>query len=149
MHVHSQKFDGLLGFSQGAMVSAALSAIKESQHPSSHLLESLRFVLLFSGRLPRAHDLEPFFQKTIQTPSLHVWGNSDEVIRPSHSMSLADKFSLETRHEFQHHGGHVIPNDIDARTRIIAFLQTIYDAVPCTNKEVSNELLEKKPHASL
>lgn len=107
------------------MVAAILAAIKESKQPSSHMLESLRFVLLFSGAPPRAESLIEIFRTPLQTPSFHAWGETDEIIRPELSAMLADRFSVETRHEYQHRGGHMIPTDADSRTRVTAFLHTI------------------------
>lgn len=149
IYLCAQKFDGLLGFSQGAMAAAILAAIKESKQPSSHMLESLRFVLLFSGGPPRAESLIDLFRSPLQTPSIHVWGEADEILRPELSAMLADRFSVETRHEYQHRGGHVIPTDADSRTRVTAFLRTVSRKLPNTDCASNQDGIINKSQAAL
>lgn len=94
---------GVLGFSQGAAVAAALAALS-----GRGLLPPLRFVVLVAGFTPRAAELAPLFDGApIQLPSLHVWGTLDPFGK--HGPALADKFSASSRQVVTWPGGHKLP----------------------------------------
>ena len=70
-------YDGILSFSQGACLAAILCAMK----PTEPILESLQFVVLFSGFKSRISKHEKFYTEHIDTVrSCHVYGETDEVI---------------------------------------------------------------------
>ncbi|KAH7427310.1 hypothetical protein KP509_10G038500 [Ceratopteris richardii] len=70
-------FDGLLGFSQGAVLSAALAGLQQkglalSEHPS------LRFVIIISGvMLENPQMKENCYSENIRCPSVHLIGSRD------------------------------------------------------------------------
>ena len=56
---------GVLGFSQGAILAAALAAL--SDHGA---FPPIAFVILIAGRTPRADAIVPFLERPISIPSL-------------------------------------------------------------------------------
>jgi predicted esterase len=107
---------GLLGFSQGAAVAAALAAA------SSHgLFPPVRFVIAIAGFLPRAHDIAPLFAEPVRVPSLHVWGLADSMAK--HAPQLAERFDPAQRELVTWPGRHTIPTTGAAAETILAFVQ--------------------------
>ncbi len=84
-----ETFDGVVGFSQGAMLAAIMCTMPD-RFP-------LRFAMFFSGFLPRGQlQRERFFaDKTISVPTLHVWGEADELTPCAMAKQLRD-ICLET-----------------------------------------------------
>jgi pimeloyl-ACP methyl ester carboxylesterase len=107
---------GLLGFSQGAAVAAALSAV--AQRGS---LPSLGFVVLVGGFPPRAAELLPFFEEPLTTPSLHVWGEADPLAK--HAALLVTRFSAPSRQVVTWPGPHSIPTRGEAADAIVEFVR--------------------------
>jgi predicted esterase len=108
---------GLIGFSQGAVLAAALAALAErGQSPP------LRFVVLVAGHVPRDETLRPLFERPLSLPSLHVWGEKDELMAP-HSAALADCFVPDRRETSVWAGPHVIPTRGPGAQAIVKFLR--------------------------
>ncbi len=106
----------ILGFSQGAILAAALAAL--AQHGQ---LPPIDRVILVAGRPPRADVLAPFLTAPIRTPSLHVWGENDHLARDT-SRDLVDRFDPATRHIATWPGAHTIPSHGPAAAAIEQFL---------------------------
>ena len=109
-------FDGILGFSQGAAITALYCATMDGKDA---LLQNLKFVMICSGYKSKAHP-EIFASvpegtgkassyKYINIPSLHVIGGSDKQISVERSEELADCFDPSTRSILRHDQGHIIP----------------------------------------
>ncbi len=94
---------GILGFSQGAIVAAALAAM--AQHGA---LPPIAYVILIAGRTPRADVLAPFLGQPIRTPSLHVWGEHDQLARDT-ARELVELFDPATRQVVTWPGSHHVP----------------------------------------
>jgi predicted esterase len=107
---------GLLGFSQGAAVAAALAAAS-----SQGLFPPVRFVIAIAGFLPRAHDIAPLFAEPVRVPSLHVWGLADSMAK--HAPQLAERFDPAQRELATWPGRHTIPTAGTAAEAILAFVQ--------------------------
>lgn len=108
---------GLLGFSQGAICAAALTALSaHGQFPK------LDFVVLVAGRTPRAADIAPLFERPLTVPSLHVWGQRDVITGP-HSESLVGRFDVATRRVVQWSGSHTIPTRGEGADAIVEFIR--------------------------
>ncbi|HTU58806.1 MAG TPA: hypothetical protein VMF89_10240 [Polyangiales bacterium] len=118
--LESQVHDGepfaLLGFSQGAVFGAVLTALAERGD-----FARPRFSVLVAGRVPRAHALQPLFTNTLTTPSLHVWGDRD-VLGREEAPKLVDKFSQQTRQVLRWSGPHVIPTFGPASDELVFFI---------------------------
>ncbi len=93
----------ILGFSQGAILAAAVAAL--SQHGE---LPHVHGAVLIAGRSPRAARLQAALMEPIDVPSLHVWGKRDVVTGP-YCQELAEHFLAEKREIVVWDGGHTIP----------------------------------------
>lgn len=105
-------FDGVLGFSQGASVTAVFSAamqrpgiVPETSEPLQSM--PLKFSIMVSGFVPRDAGLGALFDKPLELPTLHVIGREDAIVVPSSSEELAQRcFQARVEH---HEGGHFLP----------------------------------------
>lgn len=107
---------GLLGFSQGAVFSAALTALAERgdfPRPS--------FAVMVAGRVPRATMLQPLFTGVLSTPSLHVWGERDAMGREE-APKLVEKFDPQTREVLRWNGPHVLPTFGPTAEELLTFI---------------------------
>lgn len=121
--VQQGPFQGLLGFSQGAIVAVAILL------PIPHwpcLPDCVKFVILVG--CPPINDptiksaLETFNQqKTLLT--LHVSGTSDTLIPPAMSEALFKCFPPSFAEFYVHKGGHYCPSDADFRQKLRDFVQ--------------------------
>jgi predicted esterase len=107
---------GLLGFSQGAAVAAALAAAS-----SRGLFPPLRFVIAIAGFVPRAHDIAPLFASPVRVPSLHVWGLADGMAQ--HAPPLVERFDPAQREVVTWPGRHIVPTSGDAADAIVDFVR--------------------------
>jgi predicted esterase len=108
---------GLLGFSQGAVFSAALAALAEcGEFPRPS------FAVMVAGRVPRATLLQPRFAGVLSTPSLHVWGERDAMAREQ-GPQLVEKFDPQTREVLRWNGPHVLPSFGPTAEELLAFIR--------------------------
>ena len=111
----SGRFEGILGFSQGARVAHLLAVLskQESAFPG------LQYIILVSGYdapLPFSWKIE----SPLDVPSLHVWGTTDKLVTPQQSQTLMKHYRNAQHHE--HHGGHHVPmraGDVEAYLNFI------------------------------
>ena len=96
-------FDGIFGFSQGAMLAAVFV-----MHPNyRELIASAKFACIVSGTPPR----DPKFAEVLsemELPSFHVYGEADEIVPGARSLELAEFFPARVVHS--HPGGHALPS---------------------------------------
>ncbi|CAM6088333.1 unnamed protein product [Calypogeia fissa] len=119
-------FDGVLGFSQGAAIAAALCirrSIIISQHDE---LVSVRFAILCSGFVsPAVEHQQLMSTSTIDCPSLHIFGGSsghDRQIGVHDSEELASLFRSDKRMIVRHNMGHIIPTQPECVQQYLEFL---------------------------
>eukprot|EP00741_Cyanophora_paradoxa_P003802 tig00000718_g3696.t1 len=97
-------FDGLLGFSLGAVVASVVaSPAVQERHP----LLRVRFVILCSGFRSPAH--AELYAAPNAMPSLHLWGTADRHVAWRRSEELSAAFA-DPVVEVSEGGGHVIPS---------------------------------------
>lgn len=83
-------FDGVLGFSQGAILTWVLVALRPEF--------ALDFAVMVGGFAPRDAQLKQLFEgREFDTPSLHVWGTGDDIVPASASEKLSDMFKDPSR----------------------------------------------------
>lgn len=104
----SEAFDGIMGFSLGAAVLAAVLC-----HPDHGrvLCKRLEFAAFFSGFVPDDPQLNGWIEGSspVQAlPTFHCFGSADALIKPQRSANLAACFEGAVVHE--HPGGHVVPS---------------------------------------
>lgn len=112
-------FDGILGFSQGAAMSACVAA----QHMSLKGVIDFRFVILCSGFSVNLTDYE---KNSINCPSLHIYGSDhgkDTQIAFDASRGLASLFEEGCSVRIEHDYGHIIPTKSPYLDTIKDFLQ--------------------------
>ncbi|XP_059470153.1 esterase OVCA2 [Neocloeon triangulifer] len=97
-------FDGILGFSQGASLTALLSAHSQ-MNPDSPI--KFRFAILVAGFKSRCSEHSKYFEQKIQIPTLQVMGETDNVIPKEMSEELSECFENAT--VTTHPGGHYVP----------------------------------------
>jgi hypothetical protein len=108
---------GLLGFSQGAMLAASIAALS-----SSGRLPSVRFAVIVASSVPRASVLRSLFERPVQVPSLHVWGDADKLTGPG-ALALVEHFEPSVREVVRWAGPHVIPTRGAAADSIVSFVR--------------------------
>eukprot|EP00753_Platysulcus_tardus_P003205 PLAT12311.1.p1 GENE.PLAT12311.1~~PLAT12311.1.p1 ORF type:complete len:176 (+),score=23.49 PLAT12311.1:65-592(+) len=113
-------FDGVLGFSQGAIVSSVLAAMSAAKTSDAAGL-SVKFAICFSGFKPRLPELTSLYETAIDVPSLHIWGTSDEVVTADKSELLSKAFVDSVT--WQHEGGHYVPTTAEACRAYRTFLE--------------------------
>lgn len=91
-------FDGVLGFSQGAAVAAALCHLRGQANVQ------FKFAVLCSG-----YALPFLAGNSIPCPSLHIYGGHDRQIQDQESEQLANLFRSDERTIVKHECGHIIP----------------------------------------
>lgn len=120
------KFDGILGFSQGAIFGGVISGLIENKNDKycKNIKKTLKFVILISGIYCR--DVREDFKNTIlessstkhekgfinvrknkiMMPSFHIWGENDKISLSWMSEILASAFDEKMRKIFVHKKGH-------------------------------------------
>ncbi|KAM2468587.1 hypothetical protein FF1_010249 [Malus domestica] len=137
-HLHISKqvcsggtFDGLLGFSQGAAMAAALVCAHQTQRKSLNTGEMwFRFVILCSsfGLTKLIKSEKEDEQETIpmlKCPSLHIFGNEhgkDRQIANQGSSELASLFDDGCSLLIEQDSGHIVPTCPPYIDRIKDFL---------------------------
>lgn len=115
--------DGVLGFSQGAALTALLVGMRAAGQPvTAERPLSFDFAVLVSGFASNDPVHAPLFDAAaaFSLPSLHLIGRADRIVPSSASLSLAERFAAPTI--VLHDGGHVIPSTAEARIACGAFL---------------------------
>jgi len=106
----------ILGFSQGAILAAAVAALScAGELPAVHA------AVLIAGRKPRAARLQAAFMDPIALPSLHVSGERD-ALTGQYCQELVECFSAPQREVVRWPGGHVVPTRGLAHEAIVRFL---------------------------
>jgi pimeloyl-ACP methyl ester carboxylesterase len=119
-NVFSQEgpFDGILGFSQGAAMTAVISAQQEKLKGKM----DFKFVVLCSGFALHLKEMEC---SPIKCPSLHIFGNEhgqDRQIANQTSKELASLYDSDCSVIVEHDCGHIIPTRSPYIDEIKAFL---------------------------
>lgn len=118
---HEAPIDGVLGFSQGAALTALLVGLRAARLPgASQPPIAFDFAVLIGGFASRDPEHAPLFESAFDLPSLHLIGRADRIVPPSVSLALASRFAAPTLVE--HEGGHVIPSTPEARAEFARFM---------------------------
>lgn len=109
----SGPFDGILGFSQGAAMSALVCAQMK-----------FKFAVLCSGYAPKVSEFD--VRGSINCPSLHVFGSDrgqDRQISNATSWELVSYFEEGSSVVIEHDSGHIIPTSSPYIDQVKHFLQ--------------------------
>lgn len=127
-------FDGIVGFSQGAGLTAILTRqIVEAGSPP------LKFCVLFAGFRLSYPDMQHWYEPPLTTPSLHIIGSVDTVVPEERSLKLWDAWDPAQRTKLMHPGGHFVPNSKPFVSQVVAFVNGHIPKEP-TDKEESNDM---------
>ena len=126
---YGRGFDGIFGFSQGAITSSLLSVLAAEGERAPI---SPRFAI-FAGGAPFTvfeQDSEELFSRIapIKIPSVHMIGTKDKTIDPSLSYQLEGLFDESTRVRISHPFGHIVPYDDASLAKLEAFLDGFYQS---------------------
>lgn len=105
--------DGIIGYSEGASVSAALLFDDRDRSAKKGVPAQLKFAVFFTGWPPLSPDgvflLADETEEMIDVPSIHVVGASDPYLKGA--MSLYNVCNEDTALLFDHAHGHVLPRN--------------------------------------
>eukprot|EP01083_Nonionella_stella_P017113 47830_1 len=139
-------FDGILGFSQGGVLSIVLCLIqkypnyfKQTFNLSSDVVKHIsdfKFVWIISGFLPRCDELKPLLndicdpQKQATTvindiPLLLVMGTTDKYVSKQKVLNVTNCFDKHNVCVVEHNGGHYVPSHKDVKQRYVQFLSSL------------------------
>lgn len=138
-------FDGVMTFSQGAGLAAALMVRKLRQDPHHARLNPIfRCAIFFCGGVP----LDPSISddgkaasrllsfeadgELIHIPSAHIWGAHDRVY-PTFGPVLSKLCCSDQRADFIHQGGHEIPGPKD-QEGVLNAIRVIQRAIQRANE---------------
>lgn len=117
-------FDGILGFSQGAVLANIILYLNE--YPEffddkyQHINFNFKFAILCSMSIITDNSFKKILDKKIKIPILNVYGDRDELLDFNHSQSLAKYF--ENCINYQHDGKHHIPSKSKFKSVLLDFL---------------------------
>lgn len=139
-----RKFDGVLGFSQGAAFAAALSALLEKPETYPPFMVDgkaphppFEFCVAISGFKLIDPLTEALWEGGYSTPTLHVIGKTDVVVVEERSRALL-QVSNDQRVE-DHSGGHFVPSKGPWRKFLAAYLSNPSGEHPSPSSGASSE----------
>ncbi|XP_022736175.1 esterase AGAP003155 isoform X2 [Durio zibethinus] len=115
-------FDGLLGFSQGAILSAGLPGL-QAKGVALTKVAKIKFLIIIGGAKFRSESVaEKAYSPPIQCPSIHFLGDTD-FLKP-HGLKLLESFVDPV--VIHHPKGHTIPRfDDKGLETMLSFLERI------------------------
>jgi pimeloyl-ACP methyl ester carboxylesterase len=116
-------FDAVLGFSQGAALSALLVGLRSpSGVPTPEKPFVFQRAILVGGFKSNDPVHAPLYESrdSFALPSLHLIGRADRVVPPEASLALAACFAAPVIVE--HDGGHVVASTAEVRAALATFL---------------------------
>lgn len=106
-------FDGVLGFSQGSVLSVALMLHHAELHPEDPPNALFNFAILFS--IPHLPDTDsdgtPVTWGKIKVPSLYICGEADEDWFEYSKRTFENNSEKGSAEIIIHKGGHLVPKD--------------------------------------
>lgn len=131
-------FQGILGFSQGACLAGILSSLSVR----GLTVIDPRFVIICAGFKSGSLVHKSFYLDPITIPSLHIYGETDEIISKAMSLELAECF--EAPSFITHKGGHYFPATAQQKQLYIDFfIDQLQDYLEEKELEGTEEDLEE------
>ena len=116
-------FDGIFSFSQGASMLSMVCSLKEEGDPR---FQRFNFAVLVAGFKSRQTQHRRYYERHVSIPSLHVIGDTDQVIPREMSDELLELY--DDKVVVRHGGGHFIPTTSQQKKAYLEFLKPFYDA---------------------
>ncbi|KAL6492784.1 hypothetical protein OROGR_032543 [Orobanche gracilis] len=115
-------FDGLLGFSQGAIISAALPGLQDNGVALARVPKIKVLIIIGGAKFKNLTVAEKAFSSPIQCPSVHFLGDHD-FLKP-YATELVDSFVDPV--VIRHPRGHTIPRfDEKSLESMLSFLEKV------------------------
>ncbi|XP_031112060.1 rhodanese-like domain-containing protein 6 [Ipomoea triloba] len=132
-------FDGLLGFSQGAMLSAALPGLQEKGVGLANV-PKIRYLIIIGGaKLKNQAIAEKAYSLPIKCPSVHFIGKEDFL--KEYGSELLESFVDPL--VIHHPKGHTIPRfDEEGLQQMLSFLESIQGDISMS-EEKQTEIAKK------
>lgn len=115
----SGPFDGILGFSQGAAMLGLLCGLQQQ----GKLSFSFKFAIFSSAFRSRSTPHQYLYSEKITLPTLHIFGEADQVIDKSMSEEFLQYF--DEPETLIHAGGHFIPATSAQKPTYLQFLENM------------------------
>ncbi|KAF9269458.1 FSH1-domain-containing protein [Marasmius fiardii PR-910] len=126
--LNASKFDGILGFSQGAGLATLIAALLENPHAYPPFLVDgqpphppLQYCVSVAGFKPNLSLSEAVLSPGFTTPTLHILGRTDVIVTEERSKSILD-VTINSRVE-EHDGGHFVPSKANWRKFLSDYLR--------------------------
>ncbi|CAL1527312.1 unnamed protein product [Lymnaea stagnalis] len=115
-------FDGILGFSQGACLVSMLCRMQQNGQKNW-----FKFAVLIAGFKSRSSNHEIYYPKDvcIPIPTLHVYGDGDQIVSAEMSEELLQYF--EDPKCLTHPGGHFVPASGSQKKTYLEFFTEMVD----------------------
>ena len=113
-------WDGVFGFSQGAMLAALVAADDAARDDGCTTVRGCAIIVGAAWPTCEASKLESMSSARLR--SLHVIGSQDAINPPAQARRVAAHFGEEGARIFTHAGGHIVPMDADALNAYKAIL---------------------------
>ena len=129
----SGPFDGVLGFSQGAVMAHILCWLGEVGCEESTVQDSncfrvwrnLKLAIFCSGFPSRLPHMRLDQCRVLKLPSLHISGTHDKNVPPEHQRALCACFAGAELYTHDHPRGHVLPQKAADRAKLVAFIRRV------------------------
>ncbi|KAI0144039.1 serine hydrolase-domain-containing protein [Hypoxylon sp. NC0597] len=112
------EIDGLIGYSEGAMMAASICAEENRRWEESGIPRRIKFAIFFAGSPPLVAEGDGFVAKladehgtAIDIPTFHVFGSNDPLVYSS--VALYNACNQEHAQLYDHGLGHLVPRDAD------------------------------------
>ena len=133
-------FDGVIGFSQGAVISVALLLHHAQKHPDEPPDALFRFGIFFScPALPieeeMDHDAEEWGDLQLRIPTIHVCGEADSDWFEKSQETFYERCEEGTATMIMHKGGHLIPKDKQMVDKIFVEIGKLLETIPSRRDE--------------
>ncbi|KAI4720272.1 FSH1-domain-containing protein [Aureobasidium sp. EXF-10727] len=148
-------FDGVMGFSQGAALTAMVVSLLEPGREDTFAAVAegmrfpdefkrlrhppLRFGVCFSGLVNKCAEYSAFYEPKIQTPVLHVLGSMDTIVEESESLALAERCVDGDDMVIRHAGTHTVPSSERDIAAVIQFIRDVYSGGDATGEKDEEE----------
>ncbi|GFO16536.1 ovarian cancer-associated gene 2 protein homolog [Plakobranchus ocellatus] len=109
-------YDGIIAFSQGASLLSMLSLIQQKEQK-----QWFKFAILVAGFKSRSSKHSHHYNGQATIPSLHVFGETDQIVSPEMSEELLQYFESPT--VLRHPGGHYVPAAGPQKRFYVEFLE--------------------------
>ncbi|KAI1446250.1 serine hydrolase-domain-containing protein [Annulohypoxylon stygium] len=130
------EIDGLIGYSEGAMMAASICAEENRRWEESGVPRRIKFAIFFAGSPPLVSEGDRFVTKladehgtSIDIPTFHVFGSNDPLVYSS--VALYNACNQDVAQLYDHGLGHLVPRDAD---NVEQLGDTLSDVITKINK---------------